>query len=139
MSPLRQGRNGFIRATVVNDAYALIPLSGVIPRPSSPPMGHSTTQASWVLAQETWRWHSGSCIWFETQLADVAAMTSVEEIAKAVAELSTDQLARFRAWFEEFEAARFDGRIECDAKAGKLDRLAEQALADFHAGRAREL
>jgi hypothetical protein len=66
-------------------------------------------------------------------------MSSVEEIEKAVAELPADELARFRAWFEEFEAARFDERIERDAKAGKLDQLAEQALADFHAGRAREL
>jgi hypothetical protein len=49
------------------------------------------------------------------------------------------QLAKFRAWFEEFEAARFDQRIERDAKAGRFDQLAEQALADFRAGRAREL
>jgi hypothetical protein len=65
-------------------------------------------------------------------------MSRVEEIEKAVAELPEDELTRFRAWFEEFEAARFDERIERDAKAGKLDQLAEQALADFHAGRARE-
>jgi len=50
-----------------------------------------------------------------------------------------DQLARFRAWFDEFEAARFDQKIERDASAGKLDRLAERALSDFRAGRAREL
>ena len=66
-------------------------------------------------------------------------MTTIEDIEKAVAELPPDQLARFRAWFEEFEAARFDQKIERDAKAGRLDRLAEQALADFRAGRAREL
>jgi hypothetical protein len=46
---------------------------------------------------------------------------------------------RFRVWFEEFEATRFDERIERDAKAGRLDRLAAQALVDFRAGRAREL
>jgi hypothetical protein len=66
-------------------------------------------------------------------------MTTLEDIEKAVAELPPDQLMRFRAWFEEFEAARFDQRIERDAKAGKLDQLAEQVLADFRAGRAREL
>jgi hypothetical protein len=66
-------------------------------------------------------------------------MTTLEDIEKAVAELPADQLARFRAWFEEFEAARFDQKIERDAKAGRLDQLAEQALADFRAGRAREL
>src|SRR6266404_1262311 len=66
-------------------------------------------------------------------------MTTLEDIEKAVAELPADQLARFRAWFEEFEPARFDQKIERDAKAGRLDQLAEQALADFRAGRAREL
>jgi len=66
-------------------------------------------------------------------------MTTIEDIEKAVAELPPDQLARFRAWFEEFEVARFDKKIERDAKAGRLDRHAEQALADYRAGRAREL
>ena len=66
-------------------------------------------------------------------------MTTLEDIERAVAELSHDQLQKFRAWFEQFEAAHFDQKIERDAKAGKLDRLAEQALADFKAGRAREL
>ena len=66
-------------------------------------------------------------------------MTSVEDIEKAVAELAPDQLARFRTWFDEFEAERFDRRIERDANSGKLDRLAEQALSDFRAGRAREI
>ena len=66
-------------------------------------------------------------------------MSTLEEIEKAVAELSAEQLSRFRAWFDEFEAARFDQKIERDAKSGRLDRLAEQALADFRNGRAREL
>jgi hypothetical protein len=66
-------------------------------------------------------------------------MSTLEEIERAVAELPPDELVRFRAWFEDFEAARFDQAIERDAKAGRLDRLAEQALADFRAGRTHEL
>lgn len=66
-------------------------------------------------------------------------MTTLEEIEKAVSDLPIDQLAKFRAWFEEYEAARFDQKIERDATSGRLDRLAEQALADFRTGRAREL
>lgn len=66
-------------------------------------------------------------------------MITLEELEKAVADLPADQLARFRAWFEQFEAAQFDRKIERDAGSGRLDRLAEQALADFRAGRAREL
>ena len=66
-------------------------------------------------------------------------MTTIEDIEKAVADLPPDQLQRFRAWFAEFEAARFDQQIERDAKGGRLDRLAEQALADYRGGHAREL
>jgi hypothetical protein len=66
-------------------------------------------------------------------------MTTVEEIEEAVEKLSPDKLAKFRAWFEEFEATRFDLKIEQDAKSGKLDKLAGEAIADFRKGRAREL
>ena len=64
---------------------------------------------------------------------------TIEDLENAVAKLAPDQLAKFRDWFDAFDAARFDSKIERDAKAGKLDRLAEQALADFDKGRAREL
>jgi hypothetical protein len=64
---------------------------------------------------------------------------TVEDIEKAIAKLPPDQLARLRVWFEEFDAALFDQRIERDARSGKLDRLAEQAIDDLHKGRAREL
>jgi hypothetical protein len=64
---------------------------------------------------------------------------TIEEIEKAISQLPPDDLARFRAWFEEFEAARFDRKIEQDAVSGQLDRLAEQALADYRQGRTREI
>lgn len=64
-------------------------------------------------------------------------MTKIEDIEKAVAELPASELAQFRAWFEEFDSARFDEKIERDAKAGKLDRLADEALTEFHVARAR--
>jgi hypothetical protein len=64
---------------------------------------------------------------------------TIEDIEKAVTELPPDQLGRFRHWFERFDAVRFDQKIERDAAAGRLDRLAEQAIDDFRKGRAREL
>ena len=64
---------------------------------------------------------------------------TVEDIEKAVAKLPPDQLARFRAWFDRFDAARFDQKIERDANEGRLDRLADEALDDLRNGRAREL
>jgi hypothetical protein len=66
-------------------------------------------------------------------------MSTIEEIEQAIAELPRDELERFRTWFAEFEADRFDEEIERDGNSGKLDRLAEQALADYRAGRTREL
>ena len=66
-------------------------------------------------------------------------MTKVEDIEKAISALAPEELERFRAWFEAFDAERFDARIERDAKGGALDRLATDALADFTAGRVRNL
>jgi hypothetical protein len=66
-------------------------------------------------------------------------MTTVEEIENAVAKLPPDELDAFRAWFAAFDAARFDEKIERDIEAGRLDRLAEQALANHRGGRTREL
>ena len=64
---------------------------------------------------------------------------TIEDLEKAVAKLPPDQFAKFRTWFEEFDAARFDRKIERDAKAGRLDGMADQAIDDFRKGRAREL
>lgn len=66
-------------------------------------------------------------------------MTSAEEIEKAVEQLAPVELARFRAWFEVFDAQQFDAAIERDARAGTLDALAEEALAVHRAGRSRQL
>ena len=66
-------------------------------------------------------------------------MTKLEDIVSAIAALSSEDLTRLRAWFEDLEARLFDERIERDAKAGKLDQLAAEARADNAAGRTREL
>jgi len=63
---------------------------------------------------------------------------TIEDLEKAVSKLPPDQFAKFRESFEAFDAVRFDQKIERDAKAGKLDPLADQAVADFRKGRARE-
>jgi hypothetical protein len=64
---------------------------------------------------------------------------TIEDLEKAVAKLPPEDLARFRAWFEAFDAARFDQKIERDAAAGRPDRLADRAIDDLRKGRAREL
>lgn len=64
---------------------------------------------------------------------------AVKDIQEAVAQLSDDDLARFRSWFEDFDAKIWDEQFEDDVNAGRLDALADRALADFRAGRYEEL
>jgi hypothetical protein len=66
-------------------------------------------------------------------------MTTAEDIEKAVEQLTARDLARFRAWFEAFDAEQFDAAIARDARAGKLDAHAKEALAAHRAGRSREV
>jgi hypothetical protein len=60
---------------------------------------------------------------------------TIEDIENAIAKLSPEELAQFRAWFDEFQAERFDRKIDRDVGAGRLDRLADEALAEHRAGR----
>ena len=62
---------------------------------------------------------------------------SIEDLEKAVAGLPADQYAEFCAWFEAFDADRFDRKIERDAQTGKLDRLADAAIDDLRKSRAK--
>jgi hypothetical protein len=57
-------------------------------------------------------------------------MTKVESIEREVRDLSA---------FAEFDAAEWDRQLEEDVASGKLDRLADAALADHNAGRSRTL
>ena len=62
-------------------------------------------------------------------------MSTVDEIARAVRQLSPVELAAFRAWFAEFDAAVWDEQLEHDVAAGRLDTLADEALKDLDNGR----
>jgi hypothetical protein len=70
---------------------------------------------------------------------EASTMATVQSIEQAVSQLSLEELARFRDWFDEFDAELWDRQIEADAESGKLDGLAEQALADLNADKCREL
>lgn len=61
-------------------------------------------------------------------------MGKIEVIEKEVSQLSLSELAIFREWFLEFDAAAWDNRIEQDSISGKLDKLAERAIQDFNSG-----
>lgn len=65
--------------------------------------------------------------------------TTIEALELSVQNLPPSDLAKFRNWFVEFDASRWDAQIEADATAGKLDALAESALSEYRTGKAREL
>jgi hypothetical protein len=64
---------------------------------------------------------------------------AVEEIQKAIELLSTRELTRFRAWFERFDADRFDAAIKRDIDAEKLDPLAGEAIVHHRTGQSHDL
>ena len=66
-------------------------------------------------------------------------LATVEEIEKAVSGLSREELARFRTWYGEFEAKVWDKQFEADVKAGRLDKVGDQAIKEFRKGRCTKL
>jgi hypothetical protein len=66
-------------------------------------------------------------------------MSELEEIEQRIRKLSPEELAKFRDWFVEFDHLLWDRQIEADSKAGRLDKMAAEAVADYKAGKAREV
>jgi len=59
-------------------------------------------------------------------------MSTVQEIESAIEKLSDDQFEEIRAWL-------FDRDISRDAARGMLDALADEAVSEARAGRAKLL
>ncbi len=66
-------------------------------------------------------------------------MTKIEKLEHEVRALSPQELTKFREWFAAFDAAEWDRQFEADVNAGKLDAVADAALADHRAGRSKKL
>lgn len=66
-------------------------------------------------------------------------MSTVQEIEKAITRLPKNDLVVLREWFEEFEAKMWDDQFEGDVQSGKLEKLANEAIADFRTGKCKEL
>ena len=52
---------------------------------------------------------------------------TIQLLEQAAATLSPAELAEFRRWFAEVDAANWDAQIESDAAAGKFDAMVAQA------------
>jgi hypothetical protein len=62
-------------------------------------------------------------------------MSTVEEIEIAIDELPRDKFFELITWIKGQFEDQWDRQIEEDAKAGKLDRFAREALVEYQAGR----
>lgn len=63
-----------------------------------------------------------------------SAMSKVESLEREVEKLTPQELTAFREWFAGYDADAWDRQIERDAAAGKLDKLAAEALAAHDRG-----
>jgi hypothetical protein len=66
-------------------------------------------------------------------------MSQVELLEQNVKQLNPRELAAFRSWFLEFDAAAWDRQIEQDSQAGKLDVLAQRAMEEHKAGKTKNI
>ena len=66
-------------------------------------------------------------------------MSELEELEQRIRKLPPEDLAKFRAWFVEFDHVLWDRQIESDGKDGKLARLIGEARADYKAGKATKI
>ena len=64
---------------------------------------------------------------------------TVEDIEKAITQLPQDKLREFRSWYEKYDSDAWDEQIGIDAAEGKLDALAEAAIADHEAGKSKKI
>jgi hypothetical protein len=66
-------------------------------------------------------------------------MSNLQEIERAVSQLSPEELAAFRVWFAEFDAEIWDLQFEEDVAAGRLDDFSKRALQHLREGRCTDL
>jgi hypothetical protein len=60
-------------------------------------------------------------------------MSTLEQIEAAILTLPSNEFNRLRQWLSDVDYQRWDEQLEQDINEGKLDALAEEAIADFAA------
>jgi hypothetical protein len=66
-------------------------------------------------------------------------MSTVEQIEAAILKLSPQELSHLADWVLDLDEQCWDEQIEQDIVAGKLDFLAQEALAELESGNCRTL
>ncbi|MDJ0616448.1 MAG: hypothetical protein QNJ63_06810 [Calothrix sp. MO_192.B10] len=62
-------------------------------------------------------------------------MSNLEQIETAILTLSSDEFQQLRQWFFDLDYQHWDKQLEQDIADGRLEALAEEAIAEFEAGR----
>jgi hypothetical protein len=60
-------------------------------------------------------------------------MSTLEEIEAAILKLPSDEFQQLMQWFFDLNYQRWDKQLEKDIADGKLEDLAQEAIADFEA------
>jgi hypothetical protein len=66
-------------------------------------------------------------------------MSNLEKIEAAILTLPSDEFQQLKQWFFDMDYQRWDEQLEQDIADGKLEALAEEAIAEFNAGHCREI
>lgn len=66
-------------------------------------------------------------------------MLTLKQIEAAILQLSPDEFHQLSEWFFQLDNQHWDQQLEKDIADGKLEDLAQEALADFEVGRYREI
>jgi len=66
-------------------------------------------------------------------------MLTLEQIEAAILKLSPGEFEQLLEWFFELNYQRWDEQLEKDVADGKLEELAQEAIADFEAGHYRAI
>jgi hypothetical protein len=64
-------------------------------------------------------------------------MLTLEQIESAILQLSPDEYKKLIEWFADLDYQRWDKQLEKDVADGKLEALAQEAIAEFKAGHCR--
>jgi hypothetical protein len=66
-------------------------------------------------------------------------MLTLKQIEAAILRLPPEEFRQLSEWFFELDNQLWDEQLEKDIADGKLEDLAQEAIADFEVGRYREI
>lgn len=66
-------------------------------------------------------------------------MSNLEQTKAAILSLPSNEFEKLKQWFFDLDYERWDEQLEQDIAEGKLEALAQEAIAEFEAGHCREI